>query len=90
MLAHNRQGAAERSLVRATGNAKYVAPGTISAVKLAEPQYVVASTEDLVVNAAISPASGASYFAATGALRAYLASHPTQAGQLQVLPLHEV
>jgi len=89
MLAANRIGAAELSLVRGTGNAKYVVPGTVSAVSTSDPKYVVASTTDLTVHTGLSSAGGAPYFAATAALASHLAAHPEDADKFQVLPLHE-
>lgn len=85
-----RQGAAELSLVRATGNAKYAVPGTVGAVQVLEPKYMVASTDDLSNNTStVTKKTDISYFEATSALRVYLLANPGQAGKLQVMPLYE-
>lgn len=89
MRAINRIGAAELSLVRATGYAKYVVPGTVSAVSTSDPKYVIASTIDLSIHAGLSKVEGVSYFAATAALSTHLTAHPEDVGMLQVIPLHE-
>ncbi len=89
MLAINRIGAAELSPVRATGNAKYVVPGTASAISVSDAKYVIASTQDLSVHTGLSGAGEMPYFAATTTLSTHLAAHPEDAGMLQVIPVHE-
>ena len=89
MLVANLIGAAELSLVRGTGNAKYVVPGTVSAVSTSDPVYVVASTTDLTVHTGLSNTGGAPYFAARAALANHLTAHPEDTDKFQVLPLHE-
>ena len=51
---------------------------------------MVTSTADLTVRADVSPAGGATHYAASSALASYLAAHPGEAGQLQVVPGYEV
>jgi hypothetical protein len=89
MLAVNQIGAAELSLVRSTGNAKYVVPGTVSAVSTSDPSYVIASTVDLSVHPDLSTVEGMPYFVATTTLQSHLAAHPEDEGLFRVLPLHE-
>ncbi|HEY3878926.1 MAG TPA: DUF6603 domain-containing protein [Trebonia sp.] len=83
-------GAGARSLVRNGGLARYTNPELTSIVATSEFGYVIAGTEDLIVRDDISPAGGTTRYQAGAALAAYLASHPDEAGGLQVLPAYEV
>jgi hypothetical protein len=87
-LALGAQAAGFTSPVKNTGLLKYRAEPAPAALALKEPQYVVASADDLTVRADIQ--SGGSYFQAQAALHTYLAAHPAESGSLQIMPLHEV
>jgi hypothetical protein len=88
-LSLSRQGAGFQSSLKNSGLPKYVTPGMTSAVAVNEPQFVIASTQDLSVRADLAPAEGAAYFAASVSLSAHLAAHPEEAGNLQIIPIHE-
>jgi len=89
-LAMVRQGAAARSLVRTTGDAKFVTPGAESAVAMAEPAFVIATTDDLRVRADLSGgARGGREWVMRERLARYLAAHPGERAGLQVIPRHE-
>jgi hypothetical protein len=83
-------GAGARSLVKNTGLVKFTEPGLTSMVATGPAAYVITSTDDLSVRADISPAAGATHYAATAALAGYLAANPQEAGLLQVMPAYEV
>jgi len=83
-------GAGARSAVKNSGTSTYLRPDTTSMVATTDIQYVVASTEDLTIRVDLTEASGTTNCAASAALAAHLASHPQDAGRLQVLPVHEV
>ncbi len=84
-----RQGAGFMSQVKKTGLAKYrPAPGPTPVVTT-DPVYVVAAVSDLTVRSDIASAGGGTYYATRGALDTHLALHPEDAGNLQILPLHE-
>jgi hypothetical protein len=84
-----RQGAGFMSQVKNTGLAKYrPAPGPTPVVTT-DPVYVVAAVSDLTVRSDIASAGGATYYATRSALDTHLALHPEDAGNLQILPLHE-
>jgi hypothetical protein len=51
---------------------------------------VVTHVEDLSVRADIVSSAGSTYFQARAALNSYLAIHPEEANNLQILPAHEV
>ena len=89
-LALSAQGAGFASPVKNTGLAKYSAGPAPSAVAVAEPSYVVTSVTDLAVRSDIVAGGGATYFQAQARLQTHLADHPEDAGQLQVMPAHEV
>jgi hypothetical protein len=83
------QGAGALSRVRGTGIGKYIQPGSASLVATTTAGYVIASTDDLSVRFDLSGGDGTTYHAAAQALRDHVAQHPEDAGQYQVLPLHE-
>lgn len=83
-------GAGALSMVNNTGLATYTGPGTTSILATGPVSYVVTGTGDMSVRADISPAGGATHYAASAALASYLAASPQEAGQLQVVPSYEV
>jgi hypothetical protein len=93
-LALARQGAGAASPLKNSGLSKYGATEGISsagaAVSTRDPAYVVTHVEDLSLRADIVPATGSTYFGARAALSSYLALHPEEANDLQILPAHEV
>ena len=89
-LALSALGAGFTSPAKNTGLGKYSTGQTSSPITVNEPQYVVASVDDLSVRSDIAPGSGTSYFQAKGALSSYLAAHPSESQDLQVIPTHEV
>jgi hypothetical protein len=88
-LALAAQGAGYASPLKNTGMAKYQAAPAPAAITVQDPQYVVTSALDLSLRPDILGNSG-SYFKAQAALKTYLAVHPEEASDLQVMPLHEV
>jgi hypothetical protein len=93
-LALARQAAGFAAPLRNTGLARYAAPATAAgaagaAVATRETAYVVTRVADLSLRADIVPAAGGSFFQARAALADYLATHPEEAGDLQVLAAHE-
>ncbi len=88
-LALNAQGAGFASPIKNTGMAKYRAPTATAAISIQEPQYVVTSVTDLSLRSDIL-GSSSSYFKAQAALKTHLAVHPEEAGDIQIMPLHEV
>jgi len=89
-LALSALGAGFASQVKNTGLQKYSAGPTTPAISVDEPQYVVTSVLDLSVRADILAGAGSTYFQAQAALNSYLAANPAEAGDLQIMPLHEV
>jgi hypothetical protein len=89
-LALSAQGAGFASQVKNTGLQKYSKGPTTPAIIVDEPQYVVTSVLDLSIRADVLGSSGGSYFQAQAALGAYLSANPAEAGNLQIMPLHEV
>jgi hypothetical protein len=57
---------------------------------VAEPSYVVTSVTDLSIRSDIVAGGGSTYFQAQAMLQTHLAAHPEEAGQLQIMPMHEV
>jgi len=88
-IALSRQGAAFTAGARYSGLNKYQNGPATPAVTAGDPSYVVASTDDLSIRQDISPRTGATYFQAHAALNKYLAAHPQDRGNFEVLPLHE-
>lgn len=89
-LAMSRQGAGFASPLKNSGLFKYGAEVSGSAVKTADPSYVITSVEDLSVRSDIVVAGGRTYFQARAALDSYLAIHPEESSNLQIQALHEV
>lgn len=89
-LALTRQGAGFASLLKNTGLFKYGTGTSGPAIQTQDPSYVVTHVEDLSVRSDIVSASGSTYFQARAALDLYVSLHPEEAGNLQILPLHEV
>ncbi len=89
-LALSAQGAGFASQVKNTGLQKYSVGPTPPAIVVDEPQYVVTSVLDLSVRADILAGTGSTYFQAQAALSSYLAANPSEAGNLQIMPMHEV
>jgi hypothetical protein len=89
-LAMTRMGAGFASPLKNSGLLKYDAGISTSAVTTQDPSYVVTHVEDLSVRADIVSSAGSTYFQARAALNSYLAIHPEEANNLQILPAHEV
>ena len=89
-LAVSRQGAGFGSPLKNSGLFKYGAEVSGSAVKTADPSYVITSVEDLSVRGDIFVAGGSTYFQARAALDSYLAIHPEESSNLQIQTLYEV
>jgi len=89
-LALSAQGAGFASQVKNTGLQKYSTGVTTPAINVTDPQYVVTSVDDLSIRADIVPGGGTSYFGAKAALSTYLSANPTETGNLQIMPAHEV
>jgi hypothetical protein len=84
-----RQGAGFTSKVKSTGLAKYrQAPGPTPVVS-SDPVYVVTGVDDMAIRGDIASASGTSFFVARATLATHLELHPEDAGNLQIVPLHE-
>lgn len=84
-----RFGAPALSSVLNSGDAKYVPPGTESAVSIGAVTHVIASTEDLAIRTDLTDAGGTTLSAAESTLSAHLGAHPEERGRVQVIPLHE-
>jgi hypothetical protein len=85
-----KQSAAASSLVWATGNKKFVAPGTTSPISNTQTTYVVTSTEDLSVRYDITGGNPATQYMANAQLQAHVQKNPQDRDRLQVMPQHEV
>lgn len=89
-LALSAQGAGFESPLKNTGLFKY-GTGTAGAkISTQDAAYVVAHVEDLSVRSDIISPSGGTYYHARAALDTYLALHPEESSNLQILPVHEV
>jgi hypothetical protein len=78
-----------RSGLKVAAMAKFTPPPTVAPlVTLGAEQFVVATTEDLTQRADIT--TPVSKGEACRALATHLANNPSEQGQLQVLPLHEL
>jgi hypothetical protein len=84
------QGAGFLSPLKNTGLNKYKIGPSTPAATLQEPSFVVASKDDLSVRSDIVAATGTTYYQARAALNAHLAKNPQDAGNLQIMPTHEV
>jgi hypothetical protein len=89
-LALSAQGAGFESPLKNTGLFKYRTGATGPTITTQDAAYVVAHVEDLSVRSDIVSSSGGTYFHARAALDTYLALHPEENGNLQILPVHEV
>jgi hypothetical protein len=89
-LALTAQGAGFASPLKNSGLFKYGTGTSAPAVTTQDPSYVVTHVEDLSVRSDIVSSSGSTYFQARAALNAYLALHPEESINLQIVPLHEV
>jgi hypothetical protein len=89
-MAMSRQGAGYASPLKNSGLFKYGAEVSGSAVKTADPSYVITSVEDLSVRSDIVSSAGGTYFQARASLDSYLAIHPEETSNLQIQALHEV
>ena len=89
-LALSAQGAGFASAVKNTGLLKYSTGPTTPAIIVDEPQYVITSVLDLSIRTDVLGSSGSTYFQAQAALSSYLSANPAEAGNLQIMPLHEV
>ncbi len=72
------------------GLLKYSTGPTTPAIIVDEPQYVITSVLDLSIRTDVLGSSGSTYFQAQAALSSYLSANPAEAGNLQIMPLHEV
>lgn len=84
-----RQGAGALSPIWSTGNAKYKQPGMVSPIRTTTPGFIVADVNDLSIRYDITGGEATTQRSANVQLRAHLARHPEDAGNLQVMPLHE-
>jgi hypothetical protein len=84
------QGAGFTSPLKNTGMTKYRGGPGGSAIATQDPSYVVAGVDDLSVRSDIVTSEGSTYFQARASLNSYLAIHPEEASNLQILPVHEV
>lgn len=85
-----RQGAGYMSAVKHTAFAKYRQGPAPTPITTTDPSYVITGVDDMAIRADIATASGTTYFAARATLASHLALHPEDAGNLQVVSLHEV
>jgi hypothetical protein len=88
-LAYSRLGAGFVSALRTKGVSQFTEPGTVSAVKTSDLQYVIASTEDLSIRTDII-SGPVTQFEAYNLLNARLAANPSERGAVQVVAIHEV
>src|SRR3984957_12666276 len=84
------QGAGYMSAVKHTGLAKYKQAPPPTPITTADPIFVITGVDDMAIRADIGAASGTSYFAARSTLATHFALHTADAGNLQIVPLHEV
>jgi hypothetical protein len=89
-LALTAQGAGFASPLKNTGLFKYSNGPSESAIKTQDPGFVVTHVEDLSVRSDIFSSAGGTYFHARAALDSYLALHPEEASDLQIISTHEV
>jgi hypothetical protein len=88
-LALTAQGAGAASKIKNTGLAKFSAGQAQTPIKVSNPGYVVTSVLDLSVRSDVS-SSPATFYETQAAMTSFLALHPEEAGNLQIMPLHEV
>ncbi len=90
-LALINQAAGFTSAAKNTGLVKYSVAVTGTPVSVLKgAQYVVTSVDDLSIRADIIPGGGSTHYQAQSALTTYLAIHPEESANLQVMPVHEV
>jgi hypothetical protein len=89
-LALSAQGAGFESPLKNTGLFKYGTGAAGAKIATQDAAYVVAHVEDLSVRSDIVSSSGGTYYHARAALDTYLALHPEESSNLQILPVHEV
>ncbi len=89
-LALSAQGAGFESPLKNTGLFKYGTGTSGAKISTQDAAYVVAHVEDLSVRSDIVSSSGGTYYHARAALDTYLALHPEESSNLQILPVHEV
>ncbi len=89
-LALSAQGAGFESPLKNTGLFKYGTGAAAAKISTQDAAYVVAHVEDLSVRSDIVSSSGGTYYHARAALDTYLALHPEESSNLQILPVHEV
>jgi Family of unknown function (DUF6603) len=89
-LALSAQGAGFESPLKNTGLFKYGTGAAGAKITTQDAAYVVAHVEDLSVRGDIVSSSGGTYYHARAALDTYLALHPEESSNLQILPVHEV
>ena len=89
-LALTAQGAGFESPLKNTGLFKYGAGAAAAKISTQDAAYVVAHVEDLSVRSDIVSSSGGTYYHARAALDTYIALHPEESSNLQILPVHEV
>jgi hypothetical protein len=89
-LALSAQGAGFESPLKNTGLFKYGTGAAGAKITTQDAAYVVAHVEDLSVRGDIVSSSGGTYYHARAALDTYLALHPGESSNLQILPVHEV
>jgi hypothetical protein len=73
-----------------TGLFKYATGVQGQAVKTQEPSFVIAQVADLAVRSDILTAEGKTFYSAQSTLNAYLALHPEESDNLQIIAVHEV
>jgi hypothetical protein len=83
-------GAGFASPVKNTGLQKYSIGPTTPAVAVDDTQFVITSVLDLSIRTDVLGSSASTYFEAQAALNSYLSANPAEAGNLQIMPLHEV
>jgi hypothetical protein len=88
-LALSAQGAGAASLIKNTGLAKFSSPAAATPITVSNPGFVVTSVLDLSIRADVSVAP-TTYYRAQASLTSYLALHPEESANLQIMPLHEV
>jgi hypothetical protein len=89
-LALTKQGAGFTSPMKNTGLFKYGTGVQGQAVETVQPSFVIAQVADLAVRTDILSAAGKNFYSAQSTLNSYLALHPEESDNLQILPVHEV
>ncbi|HUK91679.1 MAG TPA: DUF6603 domain-containing protein, partial [Blastocatellia bacterium] len=84
------QGAGYMSAAKNSGLAKYRQAPEPTPITTANPVFVITGVDDMSIRSDIASASGTTYFAARATLATHLELHPEDAGNLQIVPLHEV